>query len=109
LVCIIKIKMEIKITNLEILERPNDLELGKYVREKYWNESDNRVKNSDEHVKLVIDDDGQVVGIEERSDDEYDSCVVCGRKTRYTKNTHVDMRIGYIDGFGQTCDRSCRN
>ena len=67
--------MEIKITNLEILERPNDLELGKYVREKYWNERDNRLKNYDEHVKLVTDDYGHVVGIEERSDDEYDSCV----------------------------------
>ena len=85
--------MEIKITNLEILERPNDLELGKYVREKYWNESNNRFKNYDEHVKLVTDDYGHVVGIEERSDDEYESCVICGRQTSYTKNTHVPREI----------------
>ena len=100
--------MEIKITNLEILERPNDFELGKYVREKYWNERDNRLKNYDEHVKLVTDDYGHVVGIEERSDDEYDSCVICGRKTSYTRNTHVDIRMGYVDGVGQTCNGSCR-
>ena len=100
--------MEIKITNREILERPNDLELGKYVREKYWNEINNLVKNSDEHVKLVVDDYGHVVGIEERSDDEYDSCVICGRKTSYTRNTHVDIRMGYVDGVGQTCNGSCR-
>ena len=100
--------MEIKIATREILERPNDLELGKYVREKYWNEINNLVKNSDEHVKLVVDDYGHVVGIEERSDDEYESCVICGRKTSYIKNTHVDMRKGYIDGVGQACDGSCR-
>ena len=34
---------------------------------------------------------------------EYDLCVLCGAETQYTKDTHVDMRIGYIDGAGQLC------
>ena len=32
-----------------------------------------------------------------------DHCVLCGVETPYDYNTHVDMRLGYIDGVGQLC------
>jgi hypothetical protein len=35
--------------------------------------------------------------------DEFDHCVLCGVETIYKLNTHVDMRIGYIEGAGQLC------
>ena len=42
------------------------------------------------------------------NDGEYDKCVICGRETSYKKNTHIDLRVGYIEGAGQTCDGTCR-
>ena len=33
-----------------------------------------------------------------------DKCVLCGVETEYTIDTHVDQRIGYIDGAGQLCN-----
>lgn len=32
-----------------------------------------------------------------------DKCVLCGVETPYDYETHVDMRIGYIEGAGQLC------
>ena len=71
--------MDIKITELEILSNPNDFALGELVREKYWN-----LKNVSE--KKI-----------------YDECVICGRKSPYTLDTHVDFRVGYVEGAGQGC------
>ena len=34
---------------------------------------------------------------------EYDHCVLCGKETVYKRSTHVDMRVGYIEGAGQLC------
>jgi hypothetical protein len=34
-----------------------------------------------------------------------DHCVLCGVETPYDYNTHVDMRIGYIEGAGQLCSK----
>ena len=39
---------------------------------------------------------------------EKDHCIVCKVETAYNKDTHIDMRIGYIEGFGQLCP-SCYN
>jgi hypothetical protein len=39
---------------------------------------------------------------------EFDVCVICGRETSYKRSTPIDMRIGYIEGAGQTCDGACR-
>lgn len=99
--------MEIRITYKEIVDHPNDLELGKFVREMYWNQKDRYLSNIDEHVRLETSEEGLVVGIKS-IEDEYDSCLICGRKSEYKKNTHVDLRRGYIEGVGQTCDGSCR-
>ena len=35
--------------------------------------------------------------------DDYDHCVLCGVETAYKRSTHIDMRIGYIEGAGQLC------
>jgi hypothetical protein len=35
--------------------------------------------------------------------DEFDHCVLCGVETPYKRSTHVDMRLGYIEGAGQLC------
>jgi ribosomal protein S3AE len=35
-------------------------------------------------------------------------CILCGEETNVDVNTHVDYRIGYIEGAGQCC-LSCYN
>lgn len=37
---------------------------------------------------------------------EFDCCVLCGKKTEYTRDVLIDKRIGYIEGAGQLC-RKC--
>ena len=32
-----------------------------------------------------------------------DKCVNCKRETLYSKETHIDFRLGYIEGAGQLC------
>jgi hypothetical protein len=78
--------MEIKINELEILANPNDYALGELVRQKYW-----EIKNVSQ--KKI-----------------YDDCVICGRQSPYTIDTHVDIRLGYIEGMGQGCfqEKSCK-
>lgn len=72
---------EIKVSEKEILSIPNDIELGKLVRRKYW-------KLRDEELSKMV---------------EYDHCVICGKQSPYTKDTHIDYRIGYVEGGGQGC------
>ena len=87
----------------------------------------------DEHVILNISEDGTVTSIGSKwvcsicgektnsvdidylvgfdhlscklkvENSEFDPCVICGRKTPYTKYTHIDHRIGYVEGGGQGC------
>lgn len=41
-----------------------------------------------------------------------DSCILCGKETPYEFDTHIDNRVGYIEGMGQlcsTCYRSTNN
>ena len=35
-----------------------------------------------------------------------ESCILCGKETQYEFDTHIDNRVGYIEGMGQLCD-SC--
>jgi hypothetical protein len=37
--------------------------------------------------------------------DDYDHCVLCGVETAYKRSTHIDIRIGYIEGAGQLCSK----
>jgi alpha-D-ribose 1-methylphosphonate 5-phosphate C-P lyase len=69
----------IKITEKEILDTPNYFKLGELVSKKYWKEVD-----------------------------AYDTCVLCGATTPYLRSTHIDHRIGYVEGAGQTCPDGCK-
>jgi hypothetical protein len=66
----------ITLSEKEILSIPNDQELGEYIRKKY---------------------------LDTKRDVEYDHCVICGKQSPYTRNTHIDNRVGYIEGGGQGC------
>jgi hypothetical protein len=35
-----------------------------------------------------------------------DTCIMCGKETAYEFETHIDYRIGYVEGAGQLC-KSC--
>jgi hypothetical protein len=37
------------------------------------------------------------------SEDGYDLCISCNKKTKYPTNTSVDMRECYVEGAGQLC------
>lgn len=74
--------LQLTLSEKEILNLPNDMNLGKYVREKYHN----------------IKED-----LERSMDVEYDHCVICGKQSPYTRVTHIDERIGYVEGGGQGC------
>ena len=39
----------------------------------------------------------------EMKSDKFDHCIICGVETPYKRSTHIDMRIGYIEGAGQLC------
>jgi hypothetical protein len=36
-------------------------------------------------------------------EDIYETCVMCGALTTVLKTTHIDHRVGYIEGAGQVC------
>ena len=93
--------MKNQITEVEIMQTPNDFALGAYVRQKMWQEKELRKSNSDEHVILNINEDGQVISI---GRDELEACIVCGKQTDIPISRHVDYRSRYIDGAGQCCE-----
>jgi hypothetical protein len=32
-----------------------------------------------------------------------DKCINCKRETLYHRDTHIDYRLGYVEGAGQLC------
>lgn len=36
-------------------------------------------------------------------DNVFETCIMCGKKTKVLMSTHIDHRIGYIEGAGQLC------
>ena len=40
----------------------------------------------------------------EKPKDEKEKCVSCGKETKYSKDTHIDLRNYYVEGAGQLCD-----
>ena len=32
-----------------------------------------------------------------------DKCINCKKETLYSKETHIDFRLGYVEGAGQLC------
>ena len=83
--------MRIKITEEEIMAKPNDAELGAYVRKKYLIQK--------ETMKRDVDD----LSIGQIPDDKPEVCLVCGEFSPYIMSTHIDLRVGYIGGVGQGC------
>jgi len=83
--------IKIKITEEEILEIPNDSQLGSYIRNKYLIQK--------ETMKRDVD----VLSLGQIPDDEPEKCLVCGKFSPYNRSTHVDLRTGYIEGMGQGC------
>jgi hypothetical protein len=103
----------VNLTEEEILETPNDYDLGEKVRIKYWEQKElhieeQKLKEMDgESYMLVPDDNGMVIGIyppnDKYTENGYDKCIICGKVSPYMTSTHIDFRIGYVDGAGQGC------
>ena len=83
--------IKIRITEQEILSMPNDNQLGSYIRNKYMVQQQSMKKDVD------------VLSLGQIPDDEPEQCLVCGKFSPYTRSTHIDMRIGFIEGAGQGC------
>ena len=129
-------EISIKVTEQEILENPNDFDLGGLIRKKYWDIKNRKSSRhvDDEHFFLDIAEDGTVKRIlrpwtcsicgesteevdydyligydhlqcrlKQEMNVEYDTCVICGKTSPYTRSTHIDQRIGYVEGGGQGC------
>lgn len=32
-----------------------------------------------------------------------ETCIICGKETAVDKSTHIDFRVGYVEGAGQLC------
>ena len=45
---------------------------------------------------------------ENSKSDKKDICVICGKETPYLYSTHINYRIGYVEGLGQLCSE-CYN
>lgn len=71
-------EINITLTEKEIMERPNNMELGKYIRGKF------------NHEKFI-------------DNNSYDKCVICGKESPYLKSMPIECRVGYVLGAGQTC------
>lgn len=103
----------VTLTEKEILETPNDFELGEKVRQMYWEQKELQKEENtlrekdDESYMLVADDNGLIIGIHPPSnnyvENGYDKCVICGKVSPYKTTTHIDLRIGYVEGAGQGC------
>lgn len=104
----------VNLTEEEILDTPNDYELGEKVRIKYWEQKELETeeqklrKMDDEKYILVSDENGLITGIhlpfqDEYTENGYDKCVVCGKVSPYKTMTHIDLRMGYVEGGGQGC------
>ena len=77
--------MNFLVSEQEVLNNPNDQELGEIIRKKYWKS------------RSIME--------------QYDSCILCGKKSPYKMTTHIDERIGYVEGSGQGCfqPKKCQN
>ncbi len=84
--------MGIKVTKQEILDNPNDMQLGSFVRRKYLIDSNKKKSPNIDRMSIV-----------EIKGEEPESCVLCGKLSSYTFSTHIDLRVGYIRGAGQGC------
>lgn len=100
----------------EISERPNDFELGEFIRAKYWELKGIQDRNPDT-IQSKIESIGKKlskINYKLHNPDEQkenkqtqlcskDLCVLCGKESPYLVSTHIDLRIGYVEGAGQGC------
>lgn len=98
------------ISEKEIMDNPNDFELGEYVRKKFWDirntidkgNSDNLyvINYMTEAIKTV-----ELVDISETyvTKNGFDKCILCGKESPYRPDDNIDIRFGYVEGTGQTC------
>jgi hypothetical protein len=49
-----------------------------------------------DHLACVLKQENETM-------DSYDKCVICGKETPYLRSTHIDLRVGYVEGGGQGC------
>lgn len=102
--------MQIIIKEEEILQNPNNFDLGDLVRKKYNNIKETMLC-ADGVKTLVVNKleegilNSEIINIDSSyvTHDGYDKCVICGEKTPYKVDEHIKNRIGYIEGVGQSC------
>lgn len=103
--------MIVTISEQEILNRPNHYDLGEYIHKQYIEMKQGLKKGRPKNENLTIhnckiygEDFLRDKDIESNPNmGEKDKCVICGQESPYTRNTHIDHRIGYIQGGGQGC------
>jgi hypothetical protein len=93
--------IKVTITNEEIQNNPNNYDLGQLVRNKYWSSIDGQITTKLDNIDTLLDT--HIEGLNSSKNDEYDKCVICGKDTPYTKDTHIDVRVNYVEGAGQLC------
>jgi hypothetical protein len=96
----------------EISERPNDFDLGEFIRAKYWELKDtqNGYSSKDDSIAEKLSRLNYKINDTEEKKQERetqlcskDLCVLCGKESPYLVSTHIDLRIGYVEGAGQGC------
>lgn len=62
------------------------------------------ISNSQYTIGSSMPEDG-FEPVKERIDkiETRDKCVICGKETPYTIETHIDFRLYYVEGCGQLC------
>lgn len=105
--------MVVTVSEQEVLNNSNDSDLGELVRKRYWelrkfseqiqncsicggptNEIDADYLQGWDHLSCILD-----LQVKKPKD----KCVLCGKESPYTIDTHIDYRIGYVEGAGQGC------
>ena len=84
--------IKLKITEKEILDKPNDAELGSYIRKKYMVRKETMKEPKIDWLSL-----GQI------TNEEPEACLICGKLSPYVRSTHIDLRVGFVEGAGQGC------
>jgi len=98
--------IKITITESEILDTPNDFDLGEKIRKMYFTEKSSKESKEDDSKYIIITDETGLtkgIHISDYMEIKHDKCSICWKTSNYTKNTHIDLRIGYVEGVGQTC------
>jgi hypothetical protein len=113
-------KINVFVSEDEIQSNPNLHDLGKLVFERYL-DTKKRLNIDEMTIKVAtttcpncnrdlsnlsendLDGCGDPNCGKILSEEEYDLCVICHKKSPYLKSTHIDKRIGYVEGVGQTC------